>query len=110
MSWRTVVVSNRAKLDLHLNHLVIRGDEIKRVLLDDISVLIIETTAASTSSFSKGHTPNPDIRWKNTALLIKTFAKSIEFYKKYAIIHLFINNNAAFRLIFCNLRFESSII
>lgn len=47
MSWRTVVISNRAKLDLQLNYLVIRGVETKKVYLSEIGLLLIETTAAS---------------------------------------------------------------
>lgn len=48
MSWRTVVISRRAKLDLKLGQLVMRTDEgTLRVNLDEISVLIIENTAVS---------------------------------------------------------------
>ncbi|WP_253677708.1 CRISPR-associated endonuclease Cas2 [Treponema sp. OMZ 788] len=47
MSWRTVVISNRAKLDLKLNHLVVRGEKTQKVFIEEISVLIIETTAVS---------------------------------------------------------------
>ena len=50
MSWRTVVVSKRAKLDLHLNHMVVRGEETTKIFLGDISVLIIETTAVSVTA------------------------------------------------------------
>lgn len=47
MSWRILIISNRAKLDLHLNHLVIRSNDTKRVYLGDIGILIIETTGVS---------------------------------------------------------------
>jgi len=47
MSWRTVVVSNRAKLDLKLNHLVVRGDETTKIFISEIYMLIIENTAVS---------------------------------------------------------------
>jgi CRISPR-associated endonuclease Cas1 subtype II len=48
MSWRTVVVSKRAKLDLKTGNLVVRTeDKIFRINLDEISVLIIENTAVS---------------------------------------------------------------
>lgn len=50
MSWRTVVISKRAKLDLHLNHMVVRGEETTKIFLGDISVLIIETTAVSVTA------------------------------------------------------------
>lgn len=47
MSWRTVVISTRSKLDLKLGYLVIRSDEVKRIFLDEIAVLIIENPAVS---------------------------------------------------------------
>ena len=47
MSWRTVVITNRCKLDLEMGYLVIRAEEILRVVLDEISVIIIENTAIS---------------------------------------------------------------
>ncbi len=48
MSWRVVTVSSRAKLELKMNYLVVRGEEeIKRVFLDEISLLVIENTGCS---------------------------------------------------------------
>lgn len=48
MSWRTVVVSKPSKLDLKLGYMVVRDSEKNiRVHISEISVLIIETTAAS---------------------------------------------------------------
>lgn len=47
MSWRVVVVSQRAKLDLKMNYLVIRGEDLIRIHLSEISLLIIENTAIS---------------------------------------------------------------
>lgn len=47
MSWRTVVITERAKLDLRLGYLVIRGEQTKKVHLGEIAVLIIESTAVS---------------------------------------------------------------
>ena len=48
MSWRTVVVSRRAKLDMKMGCLVVRSEEeTKKVHLDEISVLILENTAVS---------------------------------------------------------------
>lgn len=52
MSWRVVVVSSRAKLDYRLGSLVVRnGEDEKRIHIDDISVLIIESTAVSLTSY-----------------------------------------------------------
>ncbi len=48
MSWRTVVVSKRAKLDLKTGFIVIRSEEdTKKIHLDEIAVLVIENTAVS---------------------------------------------------------------
>lgn len=46
MSYRTVVVTKRCKLDLRMNYLEIRQvDEKKRVLMDEISTLVLENPA-----------------------------------------------------------------
>lgn len=48
MSWRTVVISRRCKLDLKMNYMEIRNDEgTNRLFLDEISTVIVETTAVS---------------------------------------------------------------
>lgn len=48
MTWRTVIISQRAKLDLKLNHLVVRqGGSTQKVFIGKIALLIIESTAVS---------------------------------------------------------------
>lgn len=48
MSWRTVVVRNRAKLDYKMNYMVITSsDDKKRVHISEINTLIVESTAVS---------------------------------------------------------------
>jgi CRISPR-associated endonuclease Cas1 subtype II len=47
MSWRTVVISKRCKLDLKLGYMVVRGEETRRVFLDEIAVVILENPAIS---------------------------------------------------------------
>lgn len=47
MSWRIVVISKRSKLDLQLGMLVVRSDEITKIVLSEISMIIIESTAVS---------------------------------------------------------------
>ena len=47
MSFRTVVISSRCKLDLRKNYMVVRREEVVKVLLDEIDVLIIENPAVS---------------------------------------------------------------
>lgn len=47
MSFRTVVIKKRAKLDLNLNYLVCRSEDETRVYIPEISVLILESTAIS---------------------------------------------------------------
>ena len=40
MSWRIVVIENQAKLDYKMGYMVVRGLETKRVLLDEIGILV----------------------------------------------------------------------
>ena len=48
MGWRTVVVTKSSKLDLSLGYMLVRDAEsTKRLFLNEISVLIIESTAVS---------------------------------------------------------------
>ena len=47
MSWRIVVIENQAKLDYKMGYMVVRGLETKRVLLDEIGILLIENPAVS---------------------------------------------------------------
>ncbi len=47
MSWRIVVISNRAKLDLQLGYLVVRGETVQKIHLSEISLLMVESTAVS---------------------------------------------------------------
>lgn len=47
MSWRTVVIASSAKLDYQMGYLVVRRDDVKKIFLDEISILIIENTAVS---------------------------------------------------------------
>lgn len=47
MSWRTIVISRSAKLDYKLDYLVVRQQEITRIHLSEISILMIESTAVS---------------------------------------------------------------
>lgn len=47
MSWRTVVISQRCKLDLRMGYMVVRGEETLRVFLDELAVVVIENCAVS---------------------------------------------------------------
>lgn len=47
MSWRTVIISSRCKLDLKMGYLVVRGEEVKRIFLDEIAILLIENPAVA---------------------------------------------------------------
>lgn len=51
MSWRTVVIDSQSKLDYKMGYLVVRNVETKRVLLDEIAVLMIENPAVSFTGF-----------------------------------------------------------
>lgn len=50
MSFRTVVIQNRCKLDLKMNYLVCRGEEEQKVFIPEISVLILASTAIALTS------------------------------------------------------------
>lgn len=45
MGFRTVVINSHCKLELKLNYLVCKGEQIQRVFLDEISTLIVHSTA-----------------------------------------------------------------
>ncbi len=47
MSWRTICITKRAKLDLRMSHLVVRSDETVRIPIAEIGVLIIDNTGCS---------------------------------------------------------------
>lgn len=47
MSWRTVVISSRCKLDTKMGYMVVRGEEVRRIFLDEIAVVIIENPSVA---------------------------------------------------------------
>ena len=47
MSWRTIVVANSAKLDYQMGYLVVRKEDITKVHMSEIYMLIVESTAVS---------------------------------------------------------------
>ena len=47
MSWRIIVISQRAKLDYQLGFMVVRNEEVTKIHLGEISTVIIESTAVS---------------------------------------------------------------
>lgn len=47
MSWRTIVISKRAKLDMQLGYMGVRSDEITKIVLNEIATIVIESTAVS---------------------------------------------------------------
>lgn len=47
MSWRTVVITKSAKLDLQMGYLVVRSSETTKIYLTEIGTLLIENTAVS---------------------------------------------------------------
>ena len=51
MSWRIVVITDCAKLDYKLDYLVVRKvDQVTRVHLSEIRLLLVESTAVSMTS------------------------------------------------------------
>ena len=51
MSWRSVVISQNAKLDYQIGYLVVRGAETVKIHIDEIGILIIESTAVSLTAY-----------------------------------------------------------
>lgn len=51
MSWRTVVISKNAKLDYQLGYLVVRGQETVKIHINEIEILMIESTAVSLTAY-----------------------------------------------------------
>ncbi len=47
MTWRTVIIANRCKLDLKMGYLVVRGADTKRIFLDEIAIVLVEDNAVS---------------------------------------------------------------
>lgn len=50
MSWRTVVISNSAKLDYQMGFMIVRQSEITKIHLSEMALLLIESTAVSITS------------------------------------------------------------
>ncbi|MEG0093742.1 MAG: type II CRISPR-associated endonuclease Cas1 [Erysipelotrichaceae bacterium] len=51
MSWRTIVVSNQAKLSYRNGHLIIRNEVVTMIHLSEINTIIVESTAVSLTAY-----------------------------------------------------------
>lgn len=51
MSWRTVVISSRCKLDFKMGYMVVRSDEVRRIYLDEVALILIENPAVSMTGY-----------------------------------------------------------
>lgn len=47
MGFRTVIVNSRAKLEFRLNFMIVRGENEKRIFIDEINTIIVQSTAVS---------------------------------------------------------------
>lgn len=47
MGFMTVIVNSRAKLEFRLNFMIVRGENEKRIFIDEINTLIVQSTAVS---------------------------------------------------------------
>lgn len=47
MSWRTVVITSRCKLDYKMGFMVVRAEDTNKIFLDEIAMLLIENPAVS---------------------------------------------------------------
>lgn len=51
MSWRTIIISNNAKLDYQMGYLVVRGQETRKIYINEIATIVIESTAVSMTAY-----------------------------------------------------------
>ena len=51
MSWRTIIITESSKLDYQMGYLVVRGTETRKVQIDEIQMLIVESTAVSLTAY-----------------------------------------------------------
>lgn len=51
MSWRVIIIDSQSKLDYKMGYLVVRGIETRRVLIDEISILVIENPAVAITGY-----------------------------------------------------------
>lgn len=65
MSWRTVILTQDAKISLRLNHLVVKNEKINTVALEEISVIIIENP----NIVMTGHILNALSQYKITTII-----------------------------------------
>ena len=54
MSWRIIVISKRAKLDLQLGYMVVRSEEVTKVVLSEISTILIESNSCQWIYYAVG--------------------------------------------------------
>lgn len=47
MSWRTIIITGRCKLDYKMGYMVQRAQETKRIFLDEVAIVLIENPAVS---------------------------------------------------------------
>lgn len=47
MGFRTVIVNSRCKLEFRLNYLIIRGEQERRIIVNEINTIIIQSTTIS---------------------------------------------------------------
>ena len=47
MSWRTVIIADRAKIDYAMGYMAVRGRDVRKVFMDEIGTVVIESTAVS---------------------------------------------------------------
>ena len=47
MGFRIVIINSRCKLETRLNYLVVRGEKEKKIYINEINTLIVQSTAVS---------------------------------------------------------------
>lgn len=78
MSWRIVVISKRAKLDLQLGYMIVRSEEVTKIVLSEISTVLIESTAVSLTTSLIAELAKRKIRHVNWSIIMVVMTRAIK--------------------------------
>lgn len=86
MGFRTVVVNSRCKLEFRLNYLIVRGEAEKRIYINEINTLIVQSTVVSLTAVLLCELFDDDLRklyhhceLQKVAILLLESAKNVRY-------------------------------
>ena len=53
MSWRTVIIADRAKIDYAMGYMAVRGRDVRKVFMDEIGTVVISKSSSATGSTTR---------------------------------------------------------